>query len=134
MCHGRAAKTLAQLFKKEPAEKFTECPHEDLQSPGRVHMDPMGNLFICQGILIGNIFKQPLQQVWENYNPKRHPILGPLIIGGPAELASRYGVDTTEGFADACHLCYHTRNSLRKDFPDILAPDQMYGGGSGEPK
>ncbi len=134
MCRGRAAKTLAKLFDKQPAEKFNFCPHEDLQSPGRVHMDPMGNLFICQGILIGNIYKQPLQQVWENFDPERHPIIGPLIVGGPAELARRYGVDTSEGFADACHLCYHTRSSLRMNFPEILGPDQMYGVESGESK
>ena len=29
--------------------------------------------------------------------------------------------------ADACHLCYAARQSLRSRFPELLTPDQMYG-------
>ena len=35
-------------------------------------------------------------------------------------------------YADACHLCYETRVSLRPTLPDILGPDQMYGRGAGQ--
>jgi hypothetical protein len=30
-------------------------------------------------------------------------------------------------YADACHLCYEARRSLRERFPEVLLPDQMYG-------
>jgi MoaA/NifB/PqqE/SkfB family radical SAM enzyme len=30
-------------------------------------------------------------------------------------------------FADACHLCYRSREMLRSQLPEILAPDQVYG-------
>jgi hypothetical protein len=39
----------------------------------------------------------------------------------------RYELPHAEQYADACHLCYQVRLSLRKRFPDILLPDQMYG-------
>ena len=61
------------------------------------------------------------------YQPENHSITGPLLDGGPAELAQRYGVKASTGYADACHLCYQTRVALRERFPEALAPDQMYG-------
>jgi len=30
-------------------------------------------------------------------------------------------------YADACHLCYQARTTLRERFPQVLNPDQMYG-------
>lgn len=32
-----------------------------------------------------------------------------------------------EQYADACHLCFDARRALVGRFPEILAPDQMYG-------
>jgi hypothetical protein len=42
-------------------------------------------------------------------------------------LVRRYRLDCKQGYSDACHLCYETRRALRNRFPEILAPDQMYG-------
>lgn len=124
---GRAASTLAADQPKRPWQTFTECPCEDLADPGRVHVDPLGWVHLCQGLTIGNLFSQPLKTLWDNYNPKRHPITGPILEGGPAELARRYSAAVDEGFADACHLCYEVRRQLRPQFPHLLGPDQMYG-------
>lgn len=127
MYRGRAAEKLAPQANRYPWETFTECPHEDLRDPGRVHIDPLGNLHICQGISIGNLFQTPLSRICQNYNPESHPITGPLLQGGPAELVRRYQVSHDEGYADACHLCYSSRGPLRQQFPETLTPDQMYG-------
>jgi MoaA/NifB/PqqE/SkfB family radical SAM enzyme len=127
MYRGRAAIKLADVAPKYPWEKFQSCPYEDLLSPGRIHLDPLGNLHICQGISIGNLFEQSLGVIWKNYSPTNHPIIGPLVEGGPAELARRYSTLNLVEFADACHLCYITRSLLRPRFPTILLPDQMYG-------
>ena len=43
------------------------------------------------------------------------------------ELVLRYGLDHKKHYADACHACYDARLALRARFPEILAPDQMYG-------
>ena len=125
---GRAAEELAGLVEPKPWQQFTECPWEDLARPERVHVDPFGNLHICQGISIGNLFDQPLAEIMREYTPDEHPIVGPLLAGGPAELVRRYELPHADGYADHCHLCYSSRCALRGRFPDVLTPDQMYGG------
>lgn len=130
MFRGRAAAQLAPevTSPRYAWETLTECPYEPLNSPGRVHVDPYGHLHICQGITIGNLLSQPLIEIMNNFSPREDPILGPLIEGGPAALMRKYNVPSQEGtYADACELCYRTREQLRSQFSDILQPDQMYG-------
>jgi organic radical activating enzyme len=127
MYRGRAAEKLVARAARQPWTQFTECPHEDLREPGRVHIDPFGNVHICQGISLGNVFDTPLDEICETYDADSHPITGPLLQGGPAELVRRHGLPHVDGYADACHLCYEARRALRGRFPEILTPDQMYG-------
>lgn len=124
---GRATEKLAGQARQYPWEQFTECPFEDLRDPGRVHLDPLGNLHICQGISLGNIFQTSLADICSAYDPDAHPVTGALLAGGPVELVRRYGLSHAEQYADACHLCYQGRLALRSRYPDILLPDQMYG-------
>jgi len=42
-------------------------------------------------------------------------------------LVERYALPHRDEYADACHMCYESRLSLRSQFPDFLTPDQMYG-------
>jgi MoaA/NifB/PqqE/SkfB family radical SAM enzyme len=127
MYRGRAAKKLAGQAIKQPWQGFNECPYEDLRDPGRVHVDPLGNLHICQGISLGNLFETPLEEIISEYDPKSHPITSHLLEGGPRKLIEFYRLAHEENYADACHLCYEARQSLRPLFPDVLTPDQMYG-------
>jgi len=124
---GRAAEKLAPQVAHYPWEQFNTCPNEDLREPGRLHVDPFGNLHICQGIAVGNLLDQPLREICATHDPDSHPIIGPLLDGGPAELIRRYALPHEEKYADACHLCYEARRTLRKRFSKILGPDQMYG-------
>ncbi len=124
---GRAAEELASRVETKPWEQFTECPWEDLRHPERVHVDCFGNLHICQGISIGNLLQRPLTEIMRDFDPDKHPIVGPLLAGGPAEIVRKYELPHQEGYADACHLCYTSRCAIRDFFPDILTPDQMYG-------
>jgi MoaA/NifB/PqqE/SkfB family radical SAM enzyme len=127
MFRGRAAVKLAERAPQYPWSNFEECPHEDLQEPGRLHVDPFGNLHICQGIVIGNMFEGSLQDIIASYVPDIHPICGPLLRGGPAGLVSEYSLAHKETYAGACHLCYESRLALRSRFPEYLRPDQVYG-------
>lgn len=127
MYRGRAASRLVSRAVLQPWGRFTTCPHEDLREPGRVHLDPLGNLHLCQGISIGNIFQRPLREICDSYDPEAHPICGPLLTGGPVALVESYQLPHAPAYADACHLCYEARLALRKRFPQILCPDQMYG-------
>lgn len=124
---GRAAEKLVERAIHQTWDRFRECPFEDLREPGRVHIDPLGNLHVCQGISIGNLLRVPLKEICETYDPDSNPIVGPLIRGGPAELVERYELSHEETYADACHLCFEARRALREEFPEILGPDQMYG-------
>jgi MoaA/NifB/PqqE/SkfB family radical SAM enzyme len=127
MYRGRAAQRLAGRARHKPWEDFTACPHEELHQPDRIHLDPLGNLHICQGISIGNVFETPLKELCERYDPEVHPICGPLLEGGPAGLVIEYSLPHAAAYADACHLCYAARLALRPRFPMELGPDQMYG-------
>jgi MoaA/NifB/PqqE/SkfB family radical SAM enzyme len=126
MYRGRAAQKLAVRAPHQLWTQFAECPYENLREPGRIHVDPFGNVHICQGIALGNVFRTSLKEICEAYDPESHPIIGPLLTGGPAELARRYQVPHAEDYADACHLCDDARRKLRQRFPEILMPDQMY--------
>lgn len=129
MYRGRAADKLVGESPRRSWEEFDECPHEDLINPGRVHIDPSGELHICQGISIGNLHQSPLNDICENFDGESHPVLQAIIAGGPAELTRRHARDTKAAYVDACHLCYEIREKLRGQFPDVLLPDQMYGVG-----
>lgn len=127
MYRGRAAERLASRAAGHPWQSFNACPHEDLREPGRVHLDPLGNLHICQGVVIGNLFERPLKQICQAYDADAHPVCGPLLAGGPAALMEEYNLPHRSHYADACHLCYEARAALRTRFPQVLQPDQMYG-------
>jgi MoaA/NifB/PqqE/SkfB family radical SAM enzyme len=127
MYRGRAADKLVQEAAKHPWTDFVECPYENLREPGRVHLDPLGYLHICQGISIGNLFQKPLREICETYDPEAHPIVGPLLEEGPVGIVKRYGLTHLEQYADACHLCYKARSALRDKYPEVLGPDQVYG-------
>ncbi|HEX9896103.1 MAG TPA: radical SAM protein [Dehalococcoidales bacterium] len=127
MFRGRAVEKLAHKSPQYDWSQFTSCPYENLAKPSRVHVDVYGNIHVCQGISIGNLFRTPLKEICKIYNPYNHPIIAPLLEKGPVELVRRYGIPHAEGYADACHLCYESRCWLYKQFPETLCPNQMYG-------
>lgn len=129
MFKGRAAMKLAEGVARRPWREFVECPYEKLDNPGRIHVDPLGNLHLCQGLLMGNLFERSLTEIVNTYDPQAHPVVGPLLAGGPAALVAQYDLPHEEAYVDACHLCYTARDVLRKQFPEYLGPGQMYGEG-----
>jgi hypothetical protein len=124
---GRAVEKLAGDLPLRPWRGLRECPDEDLESPSRVHIDAHGNVQICQGISMGNMWQVPLSELVSGYRSASHPICGPLVRGGPAELAEALGVVPETGYIDECHLCYSVRKEMIGRFPDYLTPRQVYG-------
>jgi hypothetical protein len=124
---GRAAEKLTAGLPLCPCEELTTCPHEDLLSPERVHVDAYGNVHLCQGLSMGNIWEKPLVELVSSYDPQKHPIVGPLLRGGPIRLAAEYGVPIEDSYVDECHLCYTTRKLLLTRYPQYLAPKEAYG-------
>jgi len=124
---GRAAEKLTTGLPTRRCKKLTTCPHEDLLNPERVHVDSYGNVQLCQGLSIGNIWEKPLRDLLRGYDAQKHPIAGPLIRGGPARLATEHGLDMNDSYVDECHMCYTARKLLLPRFPQYLAPKESYG-------
>lgn len=127
MFRGRAADKLASDVSGDEWYEFDKCDFEELINPERVHVDSFGNVQICQGISIGNMWNVKLSVIINQYDAYKHPIVKHLINGGPKQLAEQYKTKHTERYADACHLCYETRKQLIELFPHSLAPKQVYG-------
>jgi len=124
---GRAVEKLTDNLPRRPGETMCDCPHEELKSPSRVHVDALGNVHICQGISMGNMWERPLSELVSVYRSDDHPICGPLVRGGPAELAKAMGVVPETGYVDECHFCYMVRRGKIDLFPEFLGPKQVYG-------
>ncbi|MDX9858717.1 MAG: radical SAM protein [candidate division Zixibacteria bacterium] len=124
---GRSAEKLTAGLPRRPCREFTRCDREELADPKRVHVDCFGNVMVCQGVSIGNMWTIGLSTLFRQYRPHEHPIVGPLLKGGPLELARAYGVEHDDSYVDECHFCYDVRKKLRPRFPQYLTPGQVYG-------
>ena len=124
---GRAVAKLTEGVPRRPWTEFTECPDEDFVNWGRVHVDTLGHVQTCQGLVMGNLWQRSLKEIVDSYDPQAHPIAGPLLEGGPVALVERYDLPHEEAYIDACHLCYLARDALRSRFPEYLAPGTVYG-------
>ena len=127
MFRGRAVEKLTEGLPRRPWEEFTECPYEDLRNPKRVHLDAYGNVHLCQGLSMGNMWAVPLSKLIKQYSADSHPICNPLVNGGPALLAEEYAVKHEDTYVDACHMCYLVRLALLDKLPQYLAPRLVYG-------
>ena len=124
---GRAAEKLTAGLPVRLCKELTTCPHEDLLSPERVHVDAYGNVHLCQGLSMGNIWEKPLRELVRSYDAHKHPIVGPMLRGGPIGLAKEHGLAMSDNYVDECHLCYMARKQLLPCFPQYLAPKEAYG-------
>jgi hypothetical protein len=127
MFRGRAVEKLIEGLPRRPWTEFRECPYEDLKNPERVHLDAYGNIHLCQGVSMGNMWEAPLSKLVKQYSADSHPICGPLVNGGPARLAKEYAIQHENQYVDACHMCYLVRLALLDSFPQYLAPRLVYG-------
>ena len=98
-------------------------------NPAMVWIDPYGNVMICYGIIIGNVYEKPFSEIIQEYKPENYPLLESLAKEGPQGLfrkAEQLGMDHSSGFYDECDLCYQSRSFLRCRFPEVLGPSECY--------
>lgn len=126
MFRGRAVEKLTAGLPRRSCHELVKCPHEDLESPSRVHVDCYGHVQLCQGLSMGNMWQHPLSTLALAYQVDSHPICGPLSKGGPTLLAKQYDVEIEDEYVDECHFCYLIRRALVDRFPEYLAPRQVY--------
>ena len=129
---GRAADDLIdQPQTHRLGELRTACCVQSFLGAKGVHIDPFGNVFsgTCSGIIVGNITHQTLQELWRNFSPLIHPVIGTLCKQGPAGLESLASSPAPDdGWASKCHLCTHLRRDLlsQGQYRDTLGPDECY--------
>ena len=131
MFRGRAADELTENLPRKSSREFHECPWEDLETPERLHIDPAGRIHICQGIIIGEAGEakdKSLAKLIEDYDPYNHPIIEPLIKGGPRQLAKETNYNADADYVDACHFCFEIRRKLLDTGKcnEYLAPMSVY--------
>jgi hypothetical protein len=124
---GRATEKIIEGMPKKHWEDLTKCYYENLKNPSRVHVDSFGNVHICQGLSIGNMWETPLSELINDYDVDKHPICNPLFQGGPAQLAKVFNIQHEDRYVDECHFCYLMRLALIDKFPKYLTPRQVYG-------
>ena len=83
MFRGRAVEKLTPGLPVKAWNTLTECTHEKLADPGRVHVDHLGNVHLCQGLIMGNMWETPLSELVKNYQARENPICGPSNRGRP---------------------------------------------------
>jgi hypothetical protein len=61
-----------------------------------LHLDPFGYLYPCQGVEVGNLKQKSVVEIVQDYDPAAHPIIGPILRGGPAELVRTYDLSPAQ--------------------------------------
>jgi MoaA/NifB/PqqE/SkfB family radical SAM enzyme len=131
---GRAAGKLAELAADKSIEqiKNKNCNKSFLDSKG-IHIDPYGNVFsgTCSGITLGNVTQQPLEKIWQQFQPSNHKIIEKLFKHGPAGLlneAENLGFKKLDLYAGKCHLCFNLRKFFfdKGLYKETIAPADCY--------
>ncbi len=98
-------------------------------NPAMVWIDPYGNVMICYGVIIGNVYEKPFNKILEDYSPESSVVLNKLATVGPKglyNLAIEKGIKMPGKYFDECDLCYQSREKLYGQFPEVLGPKECY--------
>jgi hypothetical protein len=96
-----------------------------------VWIDPYGNVSICHGIVIGNVYRKSFGEIIRGYDPAANPITGALAAEGPRglhSLAEHRGLRLPGEYFDECDLCWTSRVALRGEagLAAVLGPKECY--------
>ncbi len=91
-------------------QKCGEIPYTNpLDKITSVRILPNGNLNICRGMTIGNVFEQSIEKILETYSPNYSQISSTLYskgVQGIYELAKEYGtIINPKDYYGICDLC-----------------------------
>lgn len=95
-------------------------------NPTMVWIDCYGNVMICYGIIIGNIYNTPFATIIKNYSPQQNTLLQELSAHGPKglhALAKSKGIEMPEEYFDECDLCYTSRKKLQTYYAELGPPE-----------
>jgi hypothetical protein len=128
----------AVSLKDLPPGHGWRLPHEgrdcavefDRERIWEVHIDPYDNIQTNCGVILGNTKDLSLAEVMERGPAEANPIARTLAEGGPFALAEMareaHGVAVPDRAVSKCDLCYAVRTALRRYYPEILGPAEVY--------
>jgi MoaA/NifB/PqqE/SkfB family radical SAM enzyme len=131
---GRAGGRIAEMVANETIEEISKlnCRDAFLGAKG-VHIDPFGNIFsgTCSGIIVGNVIKANLDEVWQKWQPGNDSVIERLFQKGPAGLldeAMKAGYKPEEEYASKCHLCTSIRQFFfsKGFYKTTIGPAECY--------
>jgi MoaA/NifB/PqqE/SkfB family radical SAM enzyme len=131
---GRASGGIAELVASMTVEQIAgrNCSNAFLDSKG-VHIDPYGNVFsgTCSGIIVGNITKKTLSEIWQEWQPGNDKLIETLFNLGPAGLlneAVKACYKPMKLYASKCHLCASIRGFFfgRGLYKAVIGPAECY--------
>ncbi len=115
---------------QEPCTSMSECLGKRSPfKPAMVWIDPYGNVMICYGLTIGNIYEKSFNEIIEDYDAKANEVTRLIAEEGPKglyELAQSKGYKLPINYFDECDLCYQCRKALQKKYPNTLTPAECY--------
>lgn len=109
---GNAILYLSEFYEKKPIDlniKCGEAPYTDkLDNIDTIAINPNGDVILCC-FVIGNIYRNSITQIINQYNPYNYPCMTALLNGGVGELihlAEKNGltIDTSQ-FYSTCSVC-----------------------------
>ncbi len=131
---GNAADKLSDIMADKDISTITKsnCGNSFLSAKG-IHLDPFGNVFsgTCSGIIIGNITREPLEEIWRKFVPSKMDVIDVLFREGPAGLlenAAKQGYQKRRLYSGKCHICTDLRQFFfDKDmYRPIIGPTECY--------
>ena len=101
-----------------PKGRCEEMPYTDpLDSITSISIEPNGDVKICRGFSIGNVFKADIIDILENYNPYANPEMRIILekgIEGLMELGKKSGIKPlVEDYYSICQMCISIRGQLK---------------------
>lgn len=99
-------------------------------NPSMVWVDVYGNVMVCYGIIIGNVYETDFAQIIREYKTFDFPLLHIIAEKGPhalIEIAKKEGIPCDAlKFYDECDVCYTLRKLLLKYYSKELGPRECY--------
>ena len=128
---GHSRKLLAEFYEKVELDLSRLCgeiPHTNsLTDIKNLRFLPNGNVNICRGICIGNIYEDKIETILTKYSPYSAPLTSILLSGGVAKLVQRLNfcganINPSEYYG-ICDLCAECIKMIEQDRTPIFLND-----------
>lgn len=106
-------------FPELPPQKCRDIPYANAPDRvGSLRFLPNGDVHICRGVILGNIFEAELPRMLQAYEPLTDPALAAIVSDGAQGILTLAAKDHVmidpEDYYGRCDLCAATLSALRR--------------------